>query len=98
MKTFNVTIPSGIRNKEKIRLLGQGKSGINGGKNGDLFIKINIDDNSDFKLEGCELHTDLFLTPWEAALGKRVSINSIAEAVSLYVPPGIQSRGESKNH
>ena len=42
MKTFAVKVPSGIRNNEKVRLIGQGKSGINGGKNGDLFIKINI--------------------------------------------------------
>ena len=42
MKTFDVSIPAGIRNNEKIRLLGQGKAGLNGGKNGDLLIKINI--------------------------------------------------------
>ena len=40
MKTFSVNVPAGIRNGEKIRLLGQGKEGINGGKNGDFFIKI----------------------------------------------------------
>ena len=91
MKTFNVKVPSGIRNGEKIRLLGQGKEGINGGKNGDLFIKINIQNNSEFKLEGYDLITDLYLAPWEAALGKRVNINSIDEMVSLYIPPGIQS-------
>jgi len=91
MKTFTVRIPSGIRNGEKIRLLGQGKSGLNGGKNGDLFIKINIQNNSKFKLEGCDLLTDLCLSPWEAALGKRVNINSIEETVSLYIPPGVQS-------
>lgn len=91
MKTFSVNIPSGIRNGEKVRLLGQGKTGINGGKNGDLFIKININDNSKFKLEGYDLVSDLYLTPWEAALGKRVNISSISETVSLYVPPGIQS-------
>ena len=42
MKTFTVAIPQGIRDGEKIRLIGQGKPGINGAKNGDLFIKINI--------------------------------------------------------
>ena len=36
MKTFSVKVPSGIRNGEKIRLLGQGKQGVNGGKNGYL--------------------------------------------------------------
>ncbi len=91
MKTFSVKIPSGIRDGEKIRLLGQGKQGQNGGRNGDMFIRININENNKFKLEGYDIVTDLFLTPWEAALGKRVSIDSIDDTVSLYVPPGIQS-------
>ncbi|MCL2355334.1 MAG: DnaJ domain-containing protein, partial [Oscillospiraceae bacterium] len=91
MKTFNVKIPSGIRDGEKIRLLGQGKPGAYGGKNGDLFIKIKIENTSEFRLEGCDLLTDLYLSPWEAALGKRVNISSINETVSLYIPPGVQS-------
>lgn len=91
MKTFTVKIPSGIRDEEKIRLLGQGKNGLNGAKNGDLFIKINIQNNNKFKLDGYDITTDLYLTPWEAALGKRVSVNSIEDIVSVYVPPGIQS-------
>lgn len=56
-----------------------------------MFIRININENNKFKLEGYDIVTDLFLTPWEAALGKRVSIESIDDTVSLYVPPGIQS-------
>ena len=91
MKTFSVKIPSGIRDGEKIRLIGQGKQGENGGKNGDMYIKININANEKFKLKGYDIVTDLFLTPWEAALGKRVNIDSIDDTVSLYVPPGIQS-------
>lgn len=91
MATFNVKIPAGIRNGEKIRLVGQGKKGINGGKNGDLFIKININNNKKFKLDGYDIKTDLYVTPWEAALGKRVSIDSLEEPVSVYIPPGIQS-------
>ena len=91
MKTFSVKIPEGIRNGEKIRLLGQGKLGKNGGRNGDLFIKINIKNNNKFKLEGYDIITDLFLSPWEAALGKRVNIETIDDTISLYVPPGIQS-------
>ena len=91
MKTFAVKVPSGIRTDERVRLIGQGKSGINGGKSGDLFIRINIKDDSKFKLAGNDLVTDLYLSPWEAALGTRVSINGIDEKVSLYIPPGIQS-------
>lgn len=91
MKTFSVKIPEGIRDGEKVRLLGQGKQGKNGGRNGDMFIKINIQNNNKFKLQGYDIVTDLLLTPWEAALGKRVNIDSVDDTVSLYVPPGIQS-------
>ena len=91
MKTFNVKIPAGIRSGEKIRLTGQGKNGTNGGKNGDLFIKINVLNNKKFKLDGCDIVTDLYITPWEAALGKKVNIESIEDTVAIYIPPGIQS-------
>lgn len=91
MKTFSIKVPAGIRDGEKVRLMGQGKEGKNGGKNGDLFIKVNIEDNEKFRLNGYDLITSLYLTPWEAALGTRVSISGIDETVALFVPPGIQS-------
>lgn len=96
MKTFSVKIPEGIRNGEKIRLIGQGKMGINGGKNGDLFIKIDIESNKYFRLYGCDLCTDLKLSPWEAALGTRVDVNTIDGSAKVYVPQGIQSGDKIK--
>jgi len=91
MKNFQVKIPTGIRSEEKIRLMGQGKPGENGGKPGDLFIKIHIENSQKYTLQGVDLYTKLFLTPWEAALGTKVTIASIDEEVSLYVPQGIES-------
>lgn len=91
MKNFDVKIPAGIRNNEKIRLLGQGKAGINGGTSGDLFIKINIENDSRFQIKGYNLYTDLYLTPWEAALGTKANVVGIDEEASVYIPQGIQS-------
>ena len=91
LKTFKIHLPAGIQNNERIRLVGQGKPGINGGKNGDLLIRIKIDNDSKFKLEGYNLRTYLYLTPWEAALSTKVTINGINEDVSVYIPEGIQS-------
>lgn len=91
MKTFSVKIPEGIRDGEKIRLMGQGKKGSNGGKNGDLFIKIDIENNKEFKLYGSDLCTDLKLTPWEAVLGTRVDVKTIDGETKVYIPQGIQS-------
>ena len=89
MKIFTVSIPAGLRDGEKIRLLGQGKEGFNGGKNGDLFIKVNIKDNERFKLKGNDLYTNLYLTPWEAALGTKTTIYSIDDGNQLHIPQGI---------
>ena len=91
MKSFEVKIPAGIRENEKVRLLGQGKVGVNGGKNGDLFINIHIKDDERFKIQGYDLYTDLLLTPWEAALGTRANIKGIDDESSIYIPQGIQS-------
>ena len=91
MKTFTVKIPAGISNGEKIRLLGQGKSGENGGKNGDLFVKINLKDDKKFKIMGNNIYTNIYLTPWEAALGAKIDISAIDENISLLVPQGIES-------
>ena len=91
MKTFTVNVPAGIRDGEKIRLIAQGKPGKNGGKNGDLLIRIKIKNDEKFRLQGYNLHTDLCLTPSEAALGIRVNIDSIEEKTKIYIPQGIQS-------
>ena len=91
MKTFSVSIPEGIRDGEKIRLLGQGKPGKNGAKNGDLFIKINIQNDKKFKLKGYDIYTDLMITPSEAAPGTRVNVSSIDDETKVYIPQGIES-------
>ena len=91
MKVFTITIPAGIRNGEKIRLLAQGKEGQNGGKNGDLFIKVNVKNDKNYRLKGNDLYTDLYLTPWEAALGTKAKVNSIDEPTQVYIPEGIQT-------
>ena len=92
MKTFSIRIPAGIRNGEKIRLIGEGKKGINGAKNGDLFIKINIDNTKKYKLYGYDMYTDLLITPWEAALGGKTKIETIDNKdATVYIPKGTES-------
>ena len=91
-KTITVKVPEGIQNGEKIRLIGQGKKGQNGGKNGDLYIKINIEDGKKYSLSGIDLYTTIPITPWEAALGTKEKVNSIDDTkTQIYIPNGIQS-------
>ncbi len=91
MRTFTIKIPAGIRDGEKIRLIGQGKLGQNGAKNGDLFIKIQIENSKKYKLEGYDIYTDLLIAPWEAVLGTKIQLESIDESVKIYIPQGVSS-------
>lgn len=91
LKNYTVSVPAGIREGEKVRLIGQGKEGKYGGKNGDLLIKINIESDKDFTLKGYDLYTNLYLTPWEATLGSRVDVKSLEDETKVYIPQGIQS-------
>ena len=94
MREFNIKIPAGIRNEEKIRLMEQGKPGENGGKAGDLLVRIHIENDKKFTLNGVDLIKNLYVTPWEAALGTKLNISSIDEEILLYIPQGTQC-GES---
>lgn len=91
MKCYKIQIPAGIKNKENVRLVGQGKKSKTGGKNGDLLIKINIANSEKYKLVGNDIHSSLLLTPSEAALGKKIKFNTIDGEVNVVVPKGTQS-------
>ncbi len=91
MKNITVKVPRGIVNGGKIRIKGQGKPSKNGGNAGDLLLKINILENSKFKLEKENLIIDLPLTPSEAALGCKLNIEGIDSKIDLDIQPGTES-------
>lgn len=91
MREFKIKIPAGIRNEEKIRMVGQGKQGENGGKPGDLLIRIHIQNDKKFKLNGIDLYTTLYITSWEAVLGAKLNISAIDEEMLIYIPQGTES-------
>ena len=90
-RTISFKIPEGIRQDDKIKLSGQGNMGVNGGKNGDLFLKIRFKPGSSFELEGMDLISTLELFPWDAALGGEIPFSTIDGKIVVKIPPGIQS-------
>jgi len=90
-RTFQIKIPAGIQDEEKIRLVGQGKNGKNGGKNGDLLIKVNIQDSKEYKLKGYDIIKMLPLTPWEAVLGTKLKVKTIEDEITVVIPEGTQT-------
>ncbi len=90
-RTITFKIPPGIKQGEKIKLAGQGSPGMNGGRNGDLYLKVNFKSGTVFEIDGMNLLAALELLPWEAALGVEVHFNTLDGKIVVTVPAGIQT-------
>jgi curved DNA-binding protein len=85
MRQLQVQIPKGIRAGQHIRLPAQGSAGRGGGPSGDLYLEIQFKDAA--RENSRDVHEQLPLAPWEAALGGDVSTSTPAGPVSVTVPP-----------
>jgi curved DNA-binding protein len=88
--TISVKIPAGISSGKKIRLAGQGKSGM-GRKAGDLLLEVNIASHPHYRLEDKDVYLDLPIAPWEAAMGAKVTVPTLAGRINLTIPEGAKS-------
>ena len=90
-RTYQVKVPPGVTDGNRIRLAGQGGPGIGGGSQGDLFIRLHIAPHPDFTVDGLDLVTTVPITPWEAVLGGKVEVNTLDDMVRMTVPEGARS-------
>ncbi len=90
-RDFEVDIPRGVRDGQRIRLAGEGGTGVGGGPTGDLFLRVRIRRHPRFRLEGRNLYVDLPVTPWEAALGAEVEVETLDGKARVKVPQGSSS-------
>jgi len=88
--TINVKIPAGITSGKKIRLAGQGKAGA-GVEAGDLFLEINIANHAYYQVEDKDVIINLPISPWEAALGAKITVPTLACKISLTIPTSAKS-------
>ena len=85
-RTLKVRIPKGVYQGQQIRLTGQGAPGVGGGKQGDLYLEVEFRPHKYYRAEGKDIHLDLPVAPWEAALGTKVKVPTPAGAVDLKIP------------
>ena len=90
-RTLEVTIPAGVTNGQRIRLAGQGGRGTEGAAAGDLYLIVRIARHPRYRVEGRDLHVELPLAPWEAALGTTVTVDTPDGEAKVKVPAGTSS-------
>jgi DnaJ-class molecular chaperone len=93
-KTIEVRIPAGVQDGTRVRVAGKGQPGMNGGKRGDLYLRVTILPDPIFRQQGSDLHVILPVWPWEAALGADVMAPTLGEPVRVKIPPGSKADGK----
>jgi curved DNA-binding protein len=90
-RTVEVDIPAGVTDGQRIRLHGQGGQGTGGAPSGDLYLVVRIASDRRYRVDGRDVTVDLLLTPWEAALGTTVALDTPGGEAKVRVPAGTSS-------
>lgn len=93
---IRLTIPAGIENGQVIKIAGKGGKGVNGGPNGDLYIKFLIKNQTKFKREGNNLYATVDLDFYTAILGGEINIDTFDGKVKLKILPETQNETKVK--
>ncbi len=90
-KRFDVTIPKGVREGQRIRLAGQGAAGPHNGPRGDLYLIAHFPGDDRWERKGDDLYIDLPVSVYELVLGGDVRVPTMNGDVTMTVPAGTQS-------
>ena len=87
-RSYDVTIPAGVVDGQRIRLAGEGGRGRGPGAAGDLYLVVRITPHPRYRLSGRDIHVDLPVSPWEAVLGATVPVSGPGGTAKVQVPAG----------
>jgi curved DNA-binding protein len=90
-ETYQVKIPAGVGEGQRLRVAGRGEAGQGGGAAGDLYLRVRFAKHPDFEVNGPNLVYEAQLAPWEAVLGTNISVPTLNGPVNIKIPPGTHS-------
>lgn len=90
-QSIKVHIPAGIDNGQSIRLRGKGMPGANGGKAGDLLLKVHVAARPGFERKGMDVYAPVRIPFTTAVLGGKVEVQTLRGKVKCSIKPGTQS-------
>ncbi len=89
--TYQVKIPAGVSEGQRLRVAGRGELGTGGGAAGDLYLRVRIAKHPEFDVEDHNLIYEAELAPWEAVLGTSISVPTLNDRVNIKIPAGTHS-------
>ena len=91
-KKLSVKIPPGMDENSRLRLIGEGEEGTNGGPPGDLYVVVHVAPHDIFERDGTDVHCEVTISFSQAALGADVEVPSLYGPKTLTIPRGTQTR------
>ncbi|MDP2167355.1 MAG: molecular chaperone DnaJ [Thermodesulfovibrionales bacterium] len=89
-RDITVKVPAGVDTDTRLKIAGEGESGVRGGPAGDLYIVTGVEEHPFFKREGMNLYCKAPLSFPQAALGAEIEVRTIDGSHKLRIPPGTQ--------
>jgi molecular chaperone DnaJ len=89
-RTWEVDIPAGIEDGQRIRIAGAGHAGEAGAPQGDLYVQVRIEPDDRFARQGTELISRAEVPVTTALVGGEVFVPTLEGEVSVEVPAGTQ--------
>jgi molecular chaperone DnaJ len=90
-RTFTVDVPAGVEDGSTLRLADRGPAGPRGGPNGSLFVQLEVEADERFQRMGDDVHTSVHVAMAQAALGAKVSVETLEEPADVAIEAGTQS-------
>ncbi|MGV9698818.1 DnaJ C-terminal domain-containing protein [Streptomyces sp. NPDC003470] len=92
-RRYEVDVPPGVTDGQRIRLAGEGGQGSGDAAAGDLYLRVRIQPHPRFRLDGRDVYVQLPVTPWEAALGATVPVPTPGGGTAKVTVPAGSSSG-----
>lgn len=87
-ESLKVRVPPGVATGQKLKLRGKGNQPKRGGKPGDLYVLVAVDEHPVFRRRGADLFAEAPLTFAEAALGAELQVPTLDGTTRIRIPPG----------
>jgi molecular chaperone DnaJ len=90
-RVLEVGVPAGVDSGTRLRMVGQGEPGLNGGPAGDLYVFLEVKEHLFFERRGADLYCTIPVSFPQASLGATIKVPTLHGEDTLEIPEGTQS-------
>ncbi len=83
-------VPPGVEDGARMQMTGYGGEGVMGGHPGDLYVRLNVEEDDRFERHGTTLFAPLNISFIQAAMGDEVQVPGVDAPVTVEIPSGTQ--------